>query len=104
MKRRKKRTAIILIFSLLIGLFCQRISYTEPKAQASSYQLTEGEAVESYSVDLSGVNTVTTGRALVIDGVDIFPQISDLKYYSSVNVSYELTFKDESKMEEELAK
>ena len=104
MKRRNQRTAIILIFSLLIGLFCQRISYTEPKAQASSYQLTEGEAVESYSVDLSGVNTATTGRALVIDGVDIFPQISDLKYYSSVNVSYELTFKDESKMEEELAK
>lgn len=106
MKRRNQRTAVILLFSILMGMIFQGIPYAEPKAQVSSesYHFTEGEAVEPYSVDLSGVNTVTTGRALVIDGVDIFPQISDLKYYSSVNVSYELTFKDESRMEEELAK
>lgn len=106
MKRRKQRTAIILLFSLLAGLFCQGELNAEPKDQepSESYHFAKGEAVEPYSVDLSGVNTVTTGSALVIDGAGLFPQISDLKYYSSVNVSYELTFKDESRMEEELAK
>ena len=106
MKRRKQRTAVILLLSMLIGMICQGISYVEPKAQASSesYHFTEGEAVEPYSVDLSGMNTVVTGSNIVIEATNLFSQYTDMKYFSSIRVSYKLNYKDQSKMEEELAK
>lgn len=106
MKRRNQRTAVILLFTILLGLIYQGIPYAEPKAQASSesYHFAEGEAVEPYSVDLSGVNTVTTRSALEIEVTNIFPKYTDMKYFSSIRVSYKLTYKEQSKMEEELAK
>ena len=106
MKRRNQRTAVILLFSILMGMIFQGIPYAEPKAQVSSesYHFTEGEAVEPYSVDLSGVNTMATGSKIGIEVTNLFPQYTDMKYFSSIRVSYKLTYKDQSKMEEELAK
>ena len=106
MKRINQRTAVFLLFSILIGFIFQGIPYVEPKVQASSesYHFKEGEAVEPYSVDLSGVNTVTTGSKIGIEVTNLFPQYTDMKYFSSIRVSYKLTYKDQSKMEEELAK
>lgn len=106
MKRSNQRTAVILLFSILMGMIFQGIPYVEPKVQASSesYHFTEGEAVEPYSVDLSGMNTVVTGSNIVIEATNLFSQYTDMKYFSSIRVSYKLNYKDQSKMEEELAK
>ena len=105
MKEYKGKIAAVLITALMIGIFGHSIYIKEKKVYASSENAyVAGEAVENLSIDLTGFNTVTTGAAITLDLTDRLPRGFDYKYFSDVKITYDLTCKDDSTMEEELRK
>ncbi len=101
MKRCNPRIAIVIVMALIVGIISPGISEMKPKVYATSNDIyIEGEPVESFTIDLSDMETMITEENPRIDITDKIPNGIAPRYYSHVIIYYDLVYKDESLKEE----
>lgn len=105
MKSRKKRIAVFLVVAFIAQLIYPygTAAFKDVKAANTNMFYDDKKNILPYYVDLSDENTVVSGESLEVKIKNFFPDMSLLRYYSSIKYTYELKYKDESLKQEQLS-